>query len=428
MRARGAPPIASRLLALGVLLALASASVATSPALAAPSSTVPPPTPVPIPGGGTSPSPFPTALATPPPSATAPEIGAASAALVDLDSGQVLFEQDGHERRPIASLTKIMTALLVLRRTQPSDVVTVSEDAVEPVRAGIAQLGLRAGETITVEQLLYALLLQSANDAAVALADHVSGSVDAFVAAMNARARRLGLRDTRFASPNGLDDSGYSTALDLARLTRVVERDPLFAQVVSTRFHEIPAPQGPPRVVQNRNALLWLYPGAVGVKTGYTSAAGFCVVAAAEREGLRLVAVVLGEPGEPFSDAAELLDFGFAAFERRPLVQAGERFAAVEVDGRPVQVAAGAGLVGLVPVDADIRRIVRMASGAAFPPARGARIGAVVVFADDLRLGTVPLVVTEVPPPPPPDAGPWWRRAGSALVRAVGRLFAGLFG
>jgi D-alanyl-D-alanine carboxypeptidase (penicillin-binding protein 5/6) len=399
-----------------------------TPALAAPSSTVPPPTPVPVPGGGTSPSPFPTVLDTPSPSAIAPEIRAPSAVLVDLDTGQVLFDKDGRQRRPIASLTKIMTALLVLRRTQPQDLVTVSADAAEPERVGVAQLGLQEGETITVEQLLYALLLQSANDAAVALAEHVSGSVDGFVSAMNATARRLGLRDTRYASPNGLDDTGYSSALDLARLARVAYREPLFAGVVATRFHEIPAPQGSPRVVQNRNALLWLYPGAIGVKTGYTSAAGFCLVAAAAREGLRLATVVLGEPGDPFSDAATLLDFGFAAFERRRLVTAGEPLDPVEVDGRPVQVSAGASMEGLVPADAEIRRIVKVRPGAAFPPARGEPIGALSVWADDLRLGAVPLVVVDVPPPPPPELGPWWRRAGSAVVRAVGRLLGGLFG
>ncbi|HEX9124325.1 MAG TPA: D-alanyl-D-alanine carboxypeptidase family protein [Actinomycetota bacterium] len=419
LRIRRAPAL------LSVLLAIA----AGAPAAAAIASTVPPPTPVPVPGGGTSPSPFPTALTTPAPSTEPPDLVAPSAALVDLDSGQVLFEKDAGARRPVASLTKIMTALLVLQRSQPSDLVTVSADAAVPRQTvGVSQLGLQAGERISVGQLLYALLLQSANDAAVALAEHVSGSVDSFVTAMNARARRLGLRNTRFASPNGLDDTGYSSALDLARLTRVAYRDPLFAQVVATKFDDIPSPGGEPRVVQNRNVLLWLYPGAIGVKTGYTSAAGFCVVAAAQRAELRLVAVVLGEPGEPFSAAAELLDFGFSAFERRQLVEAGERLGSVQIDGRAVQAAAGAPLEGLVPTDAQVRRTIRLRPGTAFPPPVGERIGSVVVVAGDLRLGTVPLVVTDVPPPPPPDPGPWWWRAGSAVVRAAGGLLSGLFG
>ncbi|RPJ14261.1 MAG: D-alanyl-D-alanine carboxypeptidase, partial [Actinobacteria bacterium] len=146
-------------------------------------------------------------LRTPAPSTQAPEVGAGSAVLVDLDTGQVLFELDRHERRPIASLTKIMTALLVVERAGLTDVVTVSEGAASGQVSGISGLGLEPGERIRVNELLYALLLQSANDAALALAEHVSGSVDAFVDAMNAREEQLGMTRTMFASPNGLDDS-----------------------------------------------------------------------------------------------------------------------------------------------------------------------------------------------------------------------------
>ncbi|MGZ4109838.1 MAG: D-alanyl-D-alanine carboxypeptidase family protein, partial [Actinomycetota bacterium] len=223
---------------------------------------VPPPTPVPVPGGGTSPSPFPTVLRTPPPSATVPQLAAGAAVLEDLDTGQVLFSSNGDDQRPIASLTKLMTAVLVLRRAELDDVVTVSEAASTDVGGvGISELGLESGERISVRQLLYALLLQSANDAAVALAEDVSGSVERFVKAMNAQARRLGLRHTRFFSPNGLDDRGYSTALDLARLARVAFAMPDFERVATTKFHEIRAPSGPPREIQNRNVLLWLYKG-----------------------------------------------------------------------------------------------------------------------------------------------------------------------
>jgi serine-type D-Ala-D-Ala carboxypeptidase (penicillin-binding protein 5/6) len=419
--------------AVAVALALLVGSLIALPlALAAkhPDPDVPPPTPVLGPGGRMSPSPFPTVLRTPPPSASTPEIAAGSAALVDLDTGQVLLAQDADAERPIASLTKLMTAVLVLRRADPADVVTVSERASTAVGGvGISELGLRTGERLSVEQLLYALLLQSANDAAVALAEHVSGSVDAFVRAMNAEARRLGMRHTRFYSPNGLDDRGYSTALDLARLTRAAYAEPLFERIDTTRFHEIASPSGPPREIQNRNVLLWLYKGAIGGKTGFTTAAGFCVVAVAQREGIRLAAVVLDAPGEPFSAAAELLSFGFAAFDRKRLVERGEPFDAVDVQGRDVPVAAARPLDALVRADARIRYVVVPRTGSAYPPSIGEAVATLRVEAGSTVLRRMPLVVTRVPPPPAiEDAGPWWRRAGNAVAGALSSALAALFG
>lgn len=390
----------------------------------------PPPTPVVVPGGGTSPSPFPSTLRTPPPSPTEPpEVRAASAVLLDLETGQILHAIAPTEKRPIASLTKIMTAYLVLSRVSPNDVVTVSADAASGRIAGISGLGLLEGERIRVHELLYALLLQSANDAAVALAEHVSGDVETFVAAMNRTAERLGLSRTRFASPNGLDDTGYSTARDLARLTRAAYRLPGFGSIVATRFHTIPAPEGDPRVVQNRNALLWLYQGAAGVKTGFTSAAGFCVVATADRGDQRLLTVILGEPGEPFSDAAALLNYGFAAFARRSLVQNGADLGLVEIDGRPVTVRAGASLEALVPTGARVSRTLEVFPSVRFPPGRGQAIGSVVIRVPGMTVGEVPLLVTAVDPPPPPeDDGPWWRRAFGAVVEAGGALLDAVFG
>ena len=406
---------------LGLVPALAGAQTATP---------TPPPTPVVQPNGNTSPSPFPTALRTPEPSTTPPQVRAKAAILADLDTGQVLFSLEPGERRPIASVTKIMTALLVLERTDPNDVVTVSPIAAGDGRtAGISELGLVAGERITVNELLYALLLQSASDAAIALAEHVSGSVGAFVAAMNRRAERLGLSDTRFFSPSGLDDRGYSSAKDLLAITRAAYARPGFGSIVATRVHEIPAPQGEPvRIVQNRNVLLWLYPGAVGAKTGFTSAAGYCLVATAVRDGQRLVTVVLGEPGEPFSDAAALLNYGFAAFEHREVLAEGRPLGEVDIDGRAVAVEAGGSLEGLVPVDARARRRIVVSPEAAFPPALGESVGSVVVSVPGLKIGTVPLVVTSVEPPPPPDEpGPWWRRAFSAVAGAFDRVLDALF-
>ena len=393
-----------------------------------PAPSPPPPTPVVQPGGQTSPSPFPSTLRTPAPTTLAPEVGAGSAVLVDLDTGQVLFDLDRHERRPIASLTKIMTALLVVERAGLTDVVTVSEGAASGQVPGISGLGLVPGERIRVNELLYALLLQSANDAALALAEHVSGSVDAFVDAMNARAEQLGMTRTMFASPNGLDDTGYSSAGDLVRLTRAAFRSRGFASVVATRFHTVESLDAEPRIVQNRNVLLWLYPGAIGVKTGFTSPAGFCVVAGAQRGDERLLAVVLGEPGEPFSDAAALLNYGFEAFERRMLIQAGESLGSVDVDGRSISVGAGGSLRGLAPVEGTVSKAVVLEDHLAYPPARGEAIGVVRISSGSKVLGQVPLVVSGVPAPPPPEPGVWWARAAGAVVDAGDGVLDALFG
>ena len=385
-----------------------------------------------VPGGGTSPSPFPQVLHTPPPSAEPPEIRAPSAVLADLDTGQVLFSRDPDAERPIASITKIMTALLVLRRTDPTERITVSARAAGNGRSpGISELGLQEGERIAVGDLLYALMLQSASDAAVALAEKVSGSVEAFVELMNRTAKHLGMRHTRFASPNGLDDDGYSSAADLVTLTRAAYRIPGFSSITATRFHTIPAPQEEaPRVVQNRNVLLWLYPGATGAKTGFTSAAGFCVVASAERGGLPLVAVVLGDPGEPFSDAAALLNYGFTAFELRDLLAEGESVGTVDVQGRAVAVATGGAVErALVPADRRIRSTIVVRRGVLFPPAVGESVGVVELTVGRLEIDRVPLLVTAVPSPSPPtEPGPWWRRAFASVTDAIGRLLDALFG
>jgi D-alanyl-D-alanine carboxypeptidase (penicillin-binding protein 5/6) len=357
----------------------------------------------------------------------APDPSAASAILVDQDSGQVLFAEDADARRAIASLTKIMTGLLALERTDPNDVVTVAEDAVIPQddRQGISALGLQAGEQISVRDLLYALLLQSANDAAVALADHIDGSVDRFVKRMNSRAVRLGMHHTRFYSPNGLDDRGYSTARDLALLTRTAMATAGFSPVAATMFHTIPGPDGTDREIQNRDALLWLYQGATGVKTGFTSRAGFCVVATAERDGRRLVAVVLGAPNDAFSDAAALLDHGFSAFTRHTFVRAGEPAGLVTLAGGSVAVETVGDLEALVPLAAvDAARLqIIVRPGAAYPPAPGERVAALKVTIPGLTLGRVPLAVSSVPPPPPIDDAPWWERALSAVADALSSVF-----
>ena len=186
-------------------------------------------------------------------------------------------------------------------------------------------------------------------------------------------------------------------------------------------FHEIPAPDGDARV-QNRDALLWLYPGATGVKTGYTSRAGYCVVATAERDGRRLIAVVLGAPGDAFSDAAALLDHGFAAFTEHRFVAPGDPHGVVTLPGGSVPVEVGAGLSALVPIASldDVEELVVVDPAAAYPPAPGERVARLKITLPGLTVGRVPLVVSSVPPPPAIEDDAWWARAVSAVVDAVG--------
>lgn len=366
----------------------------------------PPPTPVPPAG---SPSPYPQSLDTPRPARRPPDLDVAALALVDLDGRRILYGRNARARRPIASLTKVMTAVLVLGATEPDETVTASARAAAETGS---ELGLTPGERISVDDLLHGLLLQSSNDAAVALAEHVAGSVEAFVRQMNRRAGRLGLRDTRFASPNGLDDSGFSTARDLGILTAEAYEFPEFARIAATRRAMVPAPSGPPRRIQSRNALLWLYPDAVGVKTGYTSAAGFCLIGAADRDGRRLAAVVLGAPTAAFDETAALLDHGFFNWRRKVLVAEGESLdppAPVLAEGVEVPVEAGDDIEALLRRGTPTRVEIEPDRGIILPVPGGSIVGTVVGFAGDRELGRVPLVAAETvhgpapSEPPPPD-------------------------
>ncbi|MBI4536575.1 MAG: D-alanyl-D-alanine carboxypeptidase [candidate division NC10 bacterium] len=245
------------------------------------------------------------------------DIGAASAILVDGNSGEVLFARNPNEPRPPASVTKILTALVILERGRLDDAVTVSAGA-----AGVGgyQLGLRRGQRASLQDLLAAILIMSANDAAVAAAEHVGGSVAGFAGMMNAIARRIGMTQSRFVNPHGLHEPGhYTTALDLALLTRVALDNPTFAGLVRSREATItvwkPGRRGlvpQARVVRSHNRLLGRVEGVDGVKTGYTDAAGRCLVASASRGAERMIAVLLNDP-QRWSDATILLEFGFEA-------------------------------------------------------------------------------------------------------------------
>ena len=266
-------------------------------------------------------------LDAPPP----PELTAEAWILYDDFYRRVLAEHQADQRRSVASTTKIMTALVVLEEADDlGSPVNVSENA---TLIGESEVDLVPGEEgWTVEDMLAALLVRSANDAAVALAEHTAGSVESFAFLMNSKAVEMGLPNTNFVNPHGLDRRGhYSSARDLLDMALAGMEDERFARLVRTRSASLPAaPGGEPRLVLNSNQLLADYPGAIGVKTGYTDGAALTLVAAAERGGRRLYAVVLGSTGH-FADAAALLDYGFEEFtpatltpvggaERRPLM------------------------------------------------------------------------------------------------------------
>ncbi len=245
-----------------------------------------------------------------------PETSGQSVILMDAGSGRVLFEKNSHERLSPASLTKIMTALLVVENGDLDKNVIASESAASTPEATIY---LEQGETLTRMDLLYAAMLHSANDACIALAESLSGTEANFVQRMNQRAAELGMKDTHYNNPHGLESSGhYSSAYDLALLARKALSDPIFADVVSTRQKIIPwAGHDEDRVLYNINRLLNRYEGAIGVKTGYTKEAGNCVVGAERKGDMVLIAVSMNSP-TVYDDLERMLDFGYSNYQLVP--------------------------------------------------------------------------------------------------------------
>ena len=241
----------------------------------------------------------------------APKLLGASEILVDANTGRVLWESKAHQRRQVASTTKIMTALLAMRVLRPHDIVHVDKSV---PRVPLVREGLRAGEQVEAWKLFYAMLLYSGNDDALALAIAAGGSKAAFVRQMNQEAVKLGLADTHFVSPSGVVDvNNYSSAWDLAALTRVAMRSARFRSIVRTHIKHVSwAAPTYAKIYVNNNRLVGTYPGATGVKTGYTHKAGPCLVASAKRGGVSLIAVVLDSP-DMYTDAKRLLNFGFSS-------------------------------------------------------------------------------------------------------------------
>ncbi len=321
-----------------------------------------------------------------------PRVEARAWTLIDARSGEVLTSHAAAERLPIASTTKLMTAYVALQELPLSRVVRAA-----PYEAiyGESLLGLRAGQRVSVRDLLHGLLMRSGNDSAHDLALAAAGSQPRFVGQMNRRAAALGLADTHYANPIGLDQRGnYSSAADLATLSRRLMRIPGFAKIVGARTAVLRSLR-PPRRVENSNDLLWMVPWATGIKTGHTFDAGYVLVASGSRKGVDLISVAVGAPSEEarYSANLELLEYGFSQYRRRQPIRAGQDLAdpTIRYSGGELPLRAARGVtVGLrrgQRLEVDVRAPAEVEG----PIRRGAALGRATVLVAGRRAAAVSL-------------------------------------
>lgn len=331
-----------------------------------------------------------------------PETGVVSWALMDADSGEFLVGQEPDEQLPIGSVTKIMAALVVMQEgTGLDEEVPISGEAESYVGGVFSNVGLIAEERVSVRDLLVASLVASGTEAVYALAEHVGdGSVEQFVGMMNEEASRLGLENTNFETPAGLDtEDNYSSARDLAILSREVLQEPLLAEIVDTPEATI-STQNRQIEITNTNQLLNTYPPATGIKTGTTPEAGANLAASAESNDESFVAIVIGaeDSDQRFLAAESLLEYAFERYERRPLVNQDEVYGEAPLPYRPneaVQLAATGEVVGLIDAESDVER--RVTTQDELPPSASAgdELGEVEVLVNGRRVGESPLVAQE---------------------------------
>lgn len=339
--------------------------------------------------------------------AAGPEISAQSAVVLTADTGTVLFEKDGHTPRPVASTTKIMTALLALEAAQErgDPLVDITQ---EMVAVEGSSMGLQAGDSISLTGLAAGMLLASGNDAANAAALYLDGSLESFAARMNQRAAALGMEDTHFVTPSGLDGEDaqglghLSTAYDMALLARAALENQAFRQLCSSPSLAVEFAEPVKRVTYtNHNKLLTQYPGCVGVKTGFTKEAGRCLVSAAERDGALLIAVTLNAPND-WEDHAALLDYGFTQVEPYQLAGGDVRLT-VPVVGSPVEAVSLRGSNGgevTLPLGqgAQVERVVRVPKFLYAPVEAGEQMGEICWYLEGQLLGSAPLTAAGAAP------------------------------
>ncbi len=329
------------------------------------------------------------------------DLKAKASVLMDVDSGNILYEKNIHEKLPIASVTKVMSMLLVMEALDSGkityeDMVPVSEHSYD---MGGSQVYLKPGEEFTVLEMMKAVAIHSANDATVALAEKISGSEDAFVAMMNEKARELGMNDTNFLDCTGLtDDNHYSSALDVATMSReLIRKHPKVLEITSV-WHD--TFRNGLFSLDNTNKLIRSYQGANGLKTGFTTKAGHCLSASAKRNNLQLIAVVLGEPDSDtrFAEAKKLLDYGFANYDVSQVNKKGEEVGAIDVKkGVELSVKGvykeDVNLLLKKGENAKIKREVKMDEALTAPVKAGQKIGTVTFkTADDKVVGEADIV------------------------------------
>ena len=331
-------------------------------------------------------------------------LSAQKAILMDAHTGRVLYECRADEQSLIASTTKIMTALVVCEQCNVLDRMRIPSEAV-----GVegSSMYLKAGEVLTVQELLYGLMLHSGNDAATALAVFCGGTVEGFAQLMNDKAHRLGLTNTHFVNPHGLDAPGhYSTARDLAVLAAYAMENPIFAQTVSTKTVNAGG-----RSLRNHNKLLWQVEGADGVKTGYTRSAGRILVSSAKRQDRRLVAVTICDPDD-WRDHAALMEDGFAKYKRVKVVEQGTVLAVAEVEGgqeKTVELMAGEDVYYSL-MDGETLQLRVGGTGFFYAPVvRGQSAGRAHLYLNDTCVGSVALVCANTVEQTQPEQ-PWWQK------------------
>ncbi len=339
-------------------------------------------------------------------------VTAKSAIVIEAETGRVIMEKNADSRAFPASTTKMVTGILAMESGRLDDVVTVSKNAAETDGSSI---WLEAGEQLTLEQLCYGLLLHSGNDAANAIAEYLGGAEKNFVAQMNELAFKVGAAHTHFANANGLPNPNhYTTARDLSRIAAYGLRNQIFQKIVSTDHAIIPWGNKPyQRELFNTNHLLTSFPGANGVKTGYTDAAGPCLVASARRNGLEVIAVVL-DSDDLWNDASALLQYGFSSLSPDNYFVAGQPLAEVPLMfGNKKGVSVGTNQTLVLPVperSEDYRYTVAGPKALVYPPEQGAVAGSVSVYYKDTLIEELPLYYLDRPEP-------------ASLFQTVARLF-----
>jgi len=327
-----------------------------------------------------------------------PVIKAKSAIVIDATTGKVLYSKNAEETRYPASTTKIMSLIVALENGNLSDTVTASKNAASTEGSS---LDLVQGENLTLRDLLYGMMLISGNDATVAIAEHIAGSVEKFAQLMTEKAHQIGAKNTHFVNSSGLPDPDhYTTAHDLARIASYGYKNPLFAEIVSTKHKVIPwAGKDYGRDLYNENRMLWLYEGGNGVKTGYTDAAGRCLVSGAKRDGIQLVTVVL-DSETMWDDSIALLNFAFTQVKPETIFSQDDIFKTIRVaNGKAEVVKLVASNDLVVPVSEndkdEFSTVVDAPNKIEAPVAKGQKIGVVRVLYQNEEVSTTDLLADE---------------------------------